>query len=72
MIVGRSEGQPAAGGPAHHIPVLLEEVLTALRVRQGGVYLDGTFGAGGYTRALLAGGAQVVAFDRDPEAIAAG
>jgi 16S rRNA (cytosine1402-N4)-methyltransferase len=72
MNVGRSEGQPAAGGPAHHIPVLLEEVFSALRVKQGGAYLDGTFGAGGYTRALLASGAQVIAFDRDPEAIAAG
>jgi 16S rRNA (cytosine1402-N4)-methyltransferase len=72
MNLGRSEGQPAAGGPAHHIPVLLEEVLSALRVKRGGAYLDGTFGAGGYTRALLAKGAQVIALDRDPEAIAAG
>ena len=55
-----------------HIPVLLEEVLDALAVREGGLYLDGTFGAGGYTRALLEKGARVVALDRDPTAIARG
>jgi 16S rRNA (cytosine1402-N4)-methyltransferase len=55
-----------------HIPVLLTEVLDALAVREGGLHLDGTFGAGGYTRALLARGANVVALDRDPTAIAAG
>ena len=59
MMVGRGEGQPAAGGPAHHIPVLLDEVVSALCVKEGGVYLDGTFGAGGYSRALLARGARV-------------
>jgi 16S rRNA (cytosine1402-N4)-methyltransferase len=72
MMVGRSEGQPAAGGPAHHIPVLLEEVASALCVKEGGVYLDGTFGAGGYAGAILARGAQVIALDRDPQAIADG
>ncbi len=55
-----------------HIPVLLGEVLDALAVREGGLYLDGTFGAGGYTRALLDKGARVVALDRDPTAIARG
>ena len=72
MRVGRGEGQPAAGGPAHHIPVLLEDVLSALCVKEGGVYLDGTFGAGGYARALLARGAEVIALDRDPVAVAGG
>jgi 16S rRNA (cytosine1402-N4)-methyltransferase len=72
MIMGRSEGQPAAGGPAHHIPVLLAETVSALCVKEGGVYLDGTFGAGGYTRAILAKGAEVIALDRDPQAIASG
>ena len=72
MNVGRSEGQPAAGGPAHHIPVLLDEIVSALGVKEGGAYLDGTFGAGGYTAAILARGAEVVALDRDPEAIAGG
>ncbi|MGD0722584.1 MAG: 16S rRNA (cytosine(1402)-N(4))-methyltransferase RsmH [Roseiarcus sp.] len=72
MMAGRSEGQPAAGGPALHIPVLLDEAVSALRVREGGVYLDGTFGAGGYSRAMLARGGAVVALDRDPAAIEAG
>jgi len=57
---------------APHIPVLLDEVVAALAVQPGDVIVDGTFGAGGYTRALLAGGATVHAFDRDPDAIAAG
>ncbi|MDE1147355.1 MAG: 16S rRNA (cytosine(1402)-N(4))-methyltransferase RsmH [Azospirillaceae bacterium] len=53
-----------------HIPVLLAEVLDALAVRDGGVYVDGTFGAGGYTRAILeAADCQVVGIDRDPAAI---
>lgn len=55
-----------------HIPVLLYEVLAALRPGPGSVMVDATFGAGGYTRALLDGGATVHAFDRDPDAIAAG
>jgi 16S rRNA (cytosine1402-N4)-methyltransferase len=52
--------------------VLLKETLAALAVRPGGLYLDGTFGAGGYTLALLERGASVIALDRDPEAIAGG
>lgn len=58
---------PATNAP--HVPVLLAEVLEALAVRAGGVYVDGTFGAGGYTRAILeAADCTVVAIDRDPEA----
>ena len=57
---------------APHIPVLLEEVLTALAPAPGAVIVDATFGAGGYSRALLDAGAMVHAFDRDPDAIAAG
>ena len=57
---------------APHIPVLLEEVVAAIQPAPGKRVADGTFGAGGYTRALLAGGARVYAFDRDPSAIAAG
>ncbi|QZH75459.1 MAG: 16S rRNA (cytosine(1402)-N(4))-methyltransferase RsmH [Erythrobacter sp.] len=58
--------------PAPHIPVLLAEVLEALAPQPGDVIIDATFGAGGYTRALLDAGATVHAFDRDPDAIAAG
>ena len=55
-----------------HVPVLLQEVMEALDPRESGVYVDGTFGAGGYTRALLDRGARVIALDRDPSAIRAG
>ena len=53
-----------------HIPVLLDEVVAALAPAPGERHVDATFGAGGYTRALLARGARVWAFDRDPDAIA--
>ena len=55
-----------------HTPVLLDEVLAALDPQPGDVLVDATFGAGGYTRRLLDAGATVHAFDRDPDAIAAG
>ncbi len=58
--------------PAPHIPVLLDEVIAALAPQPGDVIIDATFGAGGYTRALLDRGATVHAFDRDPDAIASG
>lgn len=50
---------------AAHISVLLPEVLTVLGNLDGKLVVDGTFGAGGYSRAFLQGGARVVAFDRD-------
>jgi 16S rRNA (cytosine1402-N4)-methyltransferase len=56
---------------APHIPVLIEEVLAALKIAPGEKHVDGTYGAGGYSRAMLEAGAEVVAFDRDPDAIAA-
>jgi 16S rRNA (cytosine1402-N4)-methyltransferase len=62
----------AGGGSVRHIPVLLSEVLQALQPAPGKVILDGTFGAGGYTSAILSAGAEVIALDRDPTAIAAG
>ncbi len=56
-----------------HIPVLLDEVLEALALQDGDVCVDGTFGAGGYSRALLKqADCTVFAIDRDPAAIAAG
>ncbi|MFZ5721121.1 MAG: 16S rRNA (cytosine(1402)-N(4))-methyltransferase RsmH [Pseudomonadota bacterium] len=49
-----------------HTSVLLDEVVDALACGPGDLIVDGTFGAGGYSRAFLATGAKVVAFDRDP------
>ncbi|MGZ8283081.1 MAG: 16S rRNA (cytosine(1402)-N(4))-methyltransferase RsmH, partial [Allosphingosinicella sp.] len=55
---------------APHVPVLLDEVVQALAVAPGETHVDGTFGAGGYTKAILNNGAtRVFAFDRDPDAI---
>ena len=51
-----------------HVSVLRDEVVAALAPKAGEIMVDGTFGAGGYSRALLATGAQVIAFDRDPTA----
>ncbi|UPA23396.1 16S rRNA (cytosine(1402)-N(4))-methyltransferase RsmH [Shinella oryzae] len=62
----------ADGGPVRHIPVLLSEVIQALAPKPGQTILDGTFGAGGYTSAILAEGANVIGLDRDPNAIAGG
>ena len=56
---------------APHVPVLVNEVIAALALQPGETAVDGTFGAGGYTRAMLgAGTGRVIAFDRDPDAIA--
>ncbi|NJM29488.1 MAG: 16S rRNA (cytosine(1402)-N(4))-methyltransferase RsmH [Rhizobiales bacterium] len=58
---------------ARHVPVMLDEVLRHLAVRDGGIYVDGTFGAGGYSRAILsAAQCRVFGIDRDPDAIRAG
>ncbi|HXG79139.1 MAG TPA: 16S rRNA (cytosine(1402)-N(4))-methyltransferase RsmH [Methyloceanibacter sp.] len=68
MMAGRGS-TAAAGGPARHIPVMLSEVLSALSPRDGEVFVDGTFGAGGYSRAILeAADCKVIAIDRDPAA----
>jgi 16S rRNA (cytosine1402-N4)-methyltransferase len=72
MTAGGS-GYAAAGGPALHIPVLGAPALQYLNVLDGGVYIDGTFGAGGYTRAILdAADCKVIGIDRDQTAIALG
>lgn len=72
MTTGRDAGQPDVdGGLARHIPVLVRPVITFLQPRNGGVYIDGTFGAGGYARAILAcPGSTVLGIDRDPSAVA--
>ena len=58
---------------APHVPVLVNDVVAALALQESSIAVDGTFGAGGYTRAMLAEGAgRVIGFDRDPDAIAAG
>ncbi len=58
---------------APHVPVLVSEVIAALRLSGDEMVVDGTFGAGGYTRAMLSAGAgRVIGFDRDPDAIEAG
>ncbi len=58
---------------SRHIPVLLPQVLATLAPKAGERFIDGTFGAGGYTRALLAAAdCHILAIDRDPHAIAAG
>lgn len=73
MMAGRgTDYRSAAGGPTRHIPVLLPQVIEALQPKDGGIYIDGTFGAGGYTRAILdAADCIVVAIDRDRSAIEA-
>jgi 16S rRNA (cytosine1402-N4)-methyltransferase len=74
MMGSSDSGTPAvAGGLARHIPVLVHPVVEFLAVRDGGVYVDATFGAGGYTRAILAAAnARVIGIDRDASAIARG
>jgi 16S rRNA (cytosine1402-N4)-methyltransferase len=73
MMAGRGASAGAAGGPVRHRPVMLREVLSTLSPRDGEIFLDGTFGAGGHTRALLeAANCRVIALDRDQTAIAAG
>lgn len=65
--------QEALGVPAPHVPVLLDEVIAGLAIAPGETHVDGTFGAGGYTKAIIEkGAAKVYAFDRDPDAITEG
>jgi 16S rRNA (cytosine1402-N4)-methyltransferase len=68
MMAGRGS-IAAVGGPARHIPVMLSEVLAALDPKDGEVIVDGTFGAGGYSEAILkSADCKIIAIDRDPEA----
>ncbi len=74
MMAGRDAGKPDVdGGLARHIPVLVRRVVEFLNVIDGGTYIDGTFGAGGYARAILAAAnCRVIGIDRDRDAIALG
>ena len=68
-----SGSDAVAGGPARHIPVLARRAVDWLAVRPGGIYVDATFGGGGYARAILqTANARVIGIDRDPVAIAQG
>lgn len=72
MMAG-GDSNAVAGGPARHIPVLVHRAVEWLSVRDGGIYFDVTFGAGGYARAILqTPGARVIAIDRDENALTAG
>ena len=63
----------ARASSAPHVPVLVDEVIASLELKGGETVVDGTFGAGGYTRAMLhAGAGRVIGFDRDPDAIESG
>src|SRR4051812_6185670 len=60
-------------GTQTHVPVMASEIIAHLAVEAGGIYVDGTFGRGGYSEAILAvENTTVWAIDRDPEAIKAG
>lgn len=75
MMAGRGSrlGERGTKGAARHIPVLLSEVVASLTPADGETFIDGTFGAGGYTSAILdAADTRVIAIDRDPDAHAAG
>ncbi len=72
MMADHGDTKVADGGPVRHIPVMLREVLATLDLQKGETIIDGTFGAGGYSAALLETGADVLAIDRDPDAIVAG
>ena len=73
MMAGRGAHMAAVGGPARHIPVMLSEVLHALEPKSGAIIVDGTLGAGGYSKAILeAADCKIIAIDRDPDAVAKG
>jgi 16S rRNA (cytosine1402-N4)-methyltransferase len=72
MMMG-SGSNSAAGGLARHVPVLARQVLAYLAPRDGGIMIDGTFGAGGHTRGILdVSGTRVIGIDRDRNAVAEG
>ena len=66
---GSGISKKVVGGPEGHIPVMLNEVLSALQPAPGKFFIDGTFGGGGYGRAILEKGAGLLAIDKDPDAL---
>jgi len=73
MMASSGSNHAVAGGLARHTPVLGRAAVDFLTVADGGVYVDATFGAGGYSREILRrANCTVIAIDRDPEAIAGG
>ena len=72
MMTG-SDSNAVAGGPARHIPVLVCPAIAWLDVHAGGLYVDATFGGGGFAREILStAGARVIGIDRDHNAVARG
>lgn len=67
-----ADGSLADDGGARHVPVMIEEVMAALKLVPGELCVDGTFGAGGYSRRIVQTGAELIGIDRDPNAVAAG
>jgi 16S rRNA (cytosine1402-N4)-methyltransferase len=73
MMASRDSKDAVAGGPARHIPVLARRAVEFLNVRDRGIYVDATFGGGGYSREILAAAeCSVIGIDRDPVALAQG
>jgi 16S rRNA (cytosine1402-N4)-methyltransferase len=73
MMASRDSKGAVVGGPARHIPVLARRAVEYLNVRDRGVYIDATFGGGGYSREILsAADCRVIGIDRDPVALAEG
>ena len=73
MMASRDRTSSVDGGLTRHIPVMLSEVLTALKPADGEIIVDGTFGAGGYAQGILdAADCKVIAIDRDAQAFAIG
>ncbi len=71
-MMGGGDGSAVAGGLAPHIPVLGREAVSFLNPAPDKRYIDATFGAGGYTKLLLAANSRVLGLDRDQTAIALG
>jgi 16S rRNA (cytosine1402-N4)-methyltransferase len=72
-VAARSRGRAMTEAGQRHVPVLGREAVALLAPRDGGVYIDATFGAGGYSRSILAvAGTRLIGIDRDRTAIAGG